>query len=211
MSRPQTDIEAGREKLVETAEQIIRERGAITFTIADLAAEAGMSQSNVYRFFASKDALAEEMAGRWFADKTAIMEKLVEEDIPVREKLYAFFARRLAVMQQRFDENPELFAAYMELGDLHFEVIRGYVDLADHYMAIILAEAMEEGYFRGLELDMVVSLVNMMVQPFCNPRVMMMLNRAADEEKLRLIIDAIFDGLHAPSGQTGETELHLAG
>ena len=211
MPRPETDIEAGREKLIQTAETIIRERGAISFTITDLAAEAGMSQSNVYRFFENKDQLAEVMAGRWFAELIAIIEDLVETEMPAEQKLYEFFARRLVVKRARFEEDPDLFRSYMELGDQHFEVIRGYVDLTDHYMASILAEAMEAGYFEGLELDAVVSLVNTMVQPFCNPNLMMNMMHLADEGRLRQVIDTILTGLKARDhGVSEKPALHIA-
>jgi TetR/AcrR family transcriptional regulator, repressor of the ameABC operon len=211
MPRPETDIEAGREQLIQIAEVIIRDRGAISFTITDLAAEAGMSQSNVYRFFENKDALAEAMAGRWFAELITIIEDLVEADMPAKQKLYEFFARRLAIKRARFEEDPDLFRSYMELGNEHFEVIRGYVDLTDHYMAMILAEAMEEGYFEGLELDQIVSLVNTMVQPFCNPNLMMDMMHLADENRLRQVIDTILAGLKAHENQKPrKTELHIA-
>ncbi len=211
MPRPETDIEAGREKLIQTAEVIIRERGAISFTITDLAAEAGMSQSNVYRFFENKDALAEAMAGRWFAELITIIEDLVEADMPAKQKLYEFFARRLAIKRARFEEDPDLFRSYMELGNEHFEVIRGYVDLTDHYMAMILAEAMEEGYFEGLELDQIVSLVNTMVQPFCNPNLMVDMMHLADKDRLRQVIDTILTGLKAREQERPKkTALHIA-
>lgn len=211
MPRPETDIEAGREKLIQTAEVIIRERGAISFTITDLAAEAGMSQSNVYRFFENKDALAEAMAGRWFAELITIIEDLVEADMPAKQKLYEFFARRLAIKRARFEEDPDLFRSYMELGNEHFDVIRGYVDLTDHYMAMILAEAMEEGYFEGLELDQIVSLVNTMVQPFCNPNLMVDMMHLADKDRLRQVIDTILTGLKAREQERPKkTALHIA-
>lgn len=197
MPRPETDMEAKRQQIMEAADQIIQEKGAISFTMTDLAAAAGMSQSNLYRFFESKDALAEAMAGEWFADLEVIMRELVDADMPVEEKLFAFFARRLEIKRARFEEDPELFASYMELGDEHFEVIKGYVDLADHYMATILAEAMEAGYFKGLELDAVVSLVNTMMQPFCNPKLMMQMMHLATEDRLRQVIGTILTGLNS--------------
>lgn len=211
MPRPETDIEAKRTEIMDAADQLIRDRGAISFTMTDLATAAGMSPSNVYRFFENKDALAEAMAGEWFADLHVIMEKLVEADIPVEEKLYRFFAERLILKRSRYDEDPNLFESYMELGDEHFEVIKGYVDLADHYMASILAEAMEAGYFKGLELDTVVSLVNTMVQPFCNPKLMMQMMHLATEERLRMVVDTMLEGLHARAGRkSGKPELHIA-
>lgn len=211
MPRPETDIVAKRAEIVAVADRMIQEKGAISFTMTDLAAAADMSPSNLYRFFENKDALAEAMAGEWFADLHKIMEDLVSADIPVEEKLYQFFAKRLALKRARFEEDPELFASYMELGNEHFEVIRGYVDLADHYMAVILAEAMEAGYFKDLELDAVVSLVNVMVQPFCNPKFMMEMMHLATEDKLRVVIGTILNGLQADAGRIAERpELHLA-
>jgi len=206
MPRPETDIEATRIRIMDAADRIIQERGAISFTMTDLATAVGMSPSNLYRFFESKDALAEAMAGEWFAELLVIMEGLVSADMPVEEKLYQFFAKRVVIKRARYEEDPELFESYMELGDEHFEVIKGYVDLADHYMASILAEAMEKGYFKGLELDTVVSLVNTMVQPFCNPRLMMQMMHLATEDRLKIVIGTILNGMQARA----KPGLHIA-
>ncbi|AMO71116.1 hypothetical protein AZE99_03875 [Sphingorhabdus sp. M41] len=180
--------------------------------MSDLATAVGMSPSNLYRFFENKDALAEAMAGEWFAELLVIMEELVSADMPVEEKLYQFFAKRVVIKRARYEDDPELFESYMELGNEHFDVIKGYVDLADHYMASILAEAMEKGYFKGLELDAVVSLVNTMMQPFCNPQLMMQMMHLATEERLRIVVNTIFKGLHADNGRAiKKPELHVAG
>ena len=211
MPRPETDIEATRGKIMDAADRIIQDRGAISFTMTDLATAVGMSPSNLYRFFENKDALAEAMAGEWFAELLVIMEELVSADMPVEEKLYQFFARRVVIKRARYEDDPELFEAYMELGDEHFEVIKGYVDLADHYMASILAEAMEKGYFKGMELDTVVSLVNTMVQPFCNPRLMMQMMHLATEERLRIVIDTILNGMRVGEANVrSKPGLHIA-
>ncbi|WP_321324934.1 TetR family transcriptional regulator [uncultured Parasphingorhabdus sp.] len=211
MPRPETDIAATRAKIIAAADKMIEERGAISFTMSDLASAVGMSPSNLYRFFESKDALAEAMAGEWFAELLAIMEELVTADMPVEEKLYQFFARRVVIKRGRYEEDPELFESYMELGNEHFEVIKGYVDLADHYMASILAEAMDKGYFKGLDLDTVVSLVNTMMQPFCNPQLMMQMMHLATEDRLRIVINTILTGLQANSeSASAKPELYVA-
>jgi TetR/AcrR family transcriptional regulator, repressor of the ameABC operon len=210
MPRPETDIAATTSRIITAADHMIQEKGAISFTMTDLATAVGMSPSNLYRFFESKDALAEAMAGEWFAELEVIMEELVSAEMPVEEKLYQFFASRLVVKRARFEDDPGLFESYMELGDEHFEVIKGYVDLADHYMASILAEAMEKGYFKGLELDTVVSLVNTMMQPFCNPQLMMQMMHLATEERLRIVISTILSGLRADEEQSIIKPLHIA-
>lgn len=210
MARPEIDLEAGRKKIMAIADEVIRSRGAVSFTMADLANVAGMSPSNLYRYFENKDALAEAMAGEWFAELIAIMEELVATDLPIEEKLFQFFARRLMVKRQRYEADPELFASYMELGDEHFEVIRGYVDLCDHYMAIILAEAMDAGYFAGMELDDVVSIVNTMIQPFVNPHLMMQMMHLADEQRLAIVVNTMLHGLSAKCAQRPSVRLHIA-
>jgi AcrR family transcriptional regulator len=195
MARPQTDIEAGRQMLVDKVEEIIRQRGGVDISMTELASAAGMSPSNIYRFFENKEALFEAIAENWFADKTRIMEEVVASDLLARDKMYAFFQRRYAVMVARYEEEPELFRSYCELGSQHFEVVRGYVDLGDHFLAVIVAEAMDQGHFPDLSIDRAVSLINLMIQPFCNPDLILQLAIMPTEEKLGQIIDTIFAGL----------------
>lgn len=209
MPRPQTDIEAGRRLLLDTVEEMLRERGAFDLSMTDLAATAGMSPSNIYRFFESREAVFEAVAEDWFADKIAIMEEVTASDLAPRDKMFAFFARRFVVMRERFNEDPGLFQGYCDLGNQHFEVIRGYVDLGDHYLSVIVAEALEHGFFGGMSIDYAVSLINQMVGAYTRPDALTYLEPKLSEEKLGLIIDTIFAGLRAVSGATASTEPHI--
>jgi AcrR family transcriptional regulator len=195
MARPQTDHEATADQLLDCAEQLVRERGPVSITITDIANACGMSQSNVYRFFPNKEALWEAFAERWFHELNEIMEGVVDSDLPPREKLFQFFARRLEVKRSRFMSEPDLFRSYLALGREHEEVVRGYIDLADHYMATILGEAIAEGEFGSMTIAELMGPVNLMVAPFCHPDVMVEYVAYATPENLRLVIDAIFEGL----------------
>jgi AcrR family transcriptional regulator len=198
MARPQTDIEAGRALLLDTVEQLVRKRGSADIAMNELAAAAGMSPSNLYRYFESKEALMEAIAEKWFTEKVAIMETVTAADMPVRDKLFAFFARRFLVLKGRYEQEPELFQSYCELGNQYFEVVRGYVDLGDHYLSVIVAEAMEAGYFGDLSIDEAVSLINQMVQPYCVPDAVIQIGHKLSEAKLAKIIDTILLGLGQP-------------
>jgi hypothetical protein len=144
----------------------------------------------------------EAVAEDWFAEKIAVMEEVVASDMPAQQKMLAFFARRFVMMHRRFEEDPELFKSYCQLGNQYFEVVRGYVDLGDHYLSMIVADAMEEGYFSGLSIDQSVSLINQMVFPYCSPDTMTTILHNLSEEKLALIVDAIFRGLGERQGAT---------
>ena len=196
MVRPHTDIEAGRNALLEVVDNLIRQRGAVDISMTDLAAAAGMSPSNLYRFFDNKEALLEAVAERFFAEKIQIMVEVTESDLPVRDKMYQYFARRYLAIVEQYEAEPDLLKSYLEIGQQYFEVVRGYVDLGDHYLAIIVAEAMEQGYFEGLSIDETVSLINQMVQCYTNPDTLFYIGTIKlSVTKLALIVDAIFLGL----------------
>src|SRR5262245_12209210 len=58
---PQVKVkpDATRARIIETAEALFRRLGFAKTTVADIAAELGMSPANVYRFFPSKNAIVE--------------------------------------------------------------------------------------------------------------------------------------------------------
>lgn len=213
MARPQTDHEATAEKLLEAAEQLIRERGPVSPSVTEIANACGMSQSNVYRFFPSKEALFEAFAERWFRELDDTMEEVVASDLPPREKLYQFFARRFAIKRARYEEDRDYFMACMMLGDEHHDVVMSHVDLADHYMATILAEAITDGEFPGMTIDSLMAPVNLMVAPFCDPKLIPQYEGSATIDNLRIVIDTLFNGLgdrHAAPPESIDTHLKLA-
>lgn len=211
MARPHTDIDAGREDLIDLVVEQITERGLGVVTVTEVAALAGMSPASFYRYFPSKDALIEAVAERWFHPKVAIMEEVVASTLPPRRKMYEFFARRFALMKAEWERDPVAFSTYVELGREHFELIRSYVDLGDHYLAEIIAEAMTEGHFGDLSIDETLSLVNQMVSVYVNIGAMEPVMPKLSTDKLARIIDAIFDGLGgADRGAKGVAGLRAA-
>jgi AcrR family transcriptional regulator len=211
MARPQTDIEAGRERLIDVVIELVEERGASALTVAEVATRAGMSPANLYRYFESRDAMIEAVAERWFQPKVAVMEEVVASDLPARRKLYEFYARRFTLIRAMWERDPVVFQTYCDVGEEHFEVVRSYVDLGDHYLGEIVAEAMAEGHFPGLEIDETISLINQMVSCYVNIGQMAMVMPKLSEKKLARIIDALFDGLSAVDrGASGLVGLRAA-
>lgn len=197
MARPQTDIEGGREALIDLVIELIEERGSTNLTVTELAARAKMSPASLYRYFESKEALIEAVAERWFQPKVAIMEEVINSDLNPRRKMFEFFARRFALMKAEWDRDPVAFSSYVELGKENYELVRSYVDLGDHYLAEIIGEAMAEGHFAGLSIDEALSLVNQMVNVYVNIGAMEQMMHRLTTDKLAMIVDAMFDGLSA--------------
>lgn len=210
MARPQTDIDAGREQLLEVVDDLVRKRGSADISMTDLAAAAGMSPSNLYRFFENRDALLEAVAERFFAEKVKIMEEVTAADLPIRDKMCQYFGRRFELMVRQYEAEPDLLKSYLEIGQQHFEVVRGYVDLGDHYLALIVAEAMEQGYFAGLSIDESVSLINQMMQCYTNPEAIINIGTSKLKvEKLARIVDTIFAGMNSRAFVDTVAEQHI--
>ena len=197
MARPQTDIDAGRQQLITLVVELVEERGSSGMTMTEIAARAGMSPANLYRYFETKEAMVEAVAEHWFQPKVEIMEEVVASDLPPRRKMYEFYARRFTRMRDEWERDPVAFANYVELGKENFELVRSYVDLGDHYLSEIIGEAMAEGNFAGLTIDETLSLINQMVGAYVNIGTMELIMPKLSTDKLARIIDAVFDGLSA--------------
>ena len=188
------DPEHDKSRLVELALQVTEKRGE-QISRATLAAEAGVSRSLVERHFPEEGDLFNAMVEHWYEPDIRIMEEVVASDLPIRRKFYEFFGRRYVRERERFDRDPASFALYCELGDQRFEDVRGYIDLADHYLSELIAQAQDEGHFPGLKITEALSLINQMVIAYTSPQVLMMVHQRLSEDKLATIIDTMFAGL----------------
>jgi AcrR family transcriptional regulator len=194
---PGPDSEKGR--LVRTAMRLIEERGEDVSRLA-LANGAGIPRARVEALFPEESDLFDAIVENWFADYVAIMEEVVAADLPPNRKMYEFFARRFLLQRERFRADPAAFKVYCELGAVNFERVRSYVDLADHYLCELIAQAQAEGAFEGLPINDALSLINQMVLPYTMADVLTYMDERLSEQKLGRIVDTLFAGLSAADG-----------
>ncbi|QYU66109.1 hypothetical protein J4558_13985 [Leptolyngbya sp. 15MV] len=161
----------------------------------DLAAETRMARSRIDEVFPEEDDLFDAIVEHWYADDIATMEDVVASNLPIRRKFYEFFARRFVRERDRYRKDPALFALYVEMGSEKFERVRGYIDLADHYLSELIAQAQDEGFFPDLTIDRALTLINQMVICYVSPQLMLLLEERLAEDKLAAIVDTLFAGL----------------
>lgn len=197
MSAKQAEPDPVRDRAVDVALALIQERGPHALTMGEVANRMGIAVVALQRTFETYDDLLEGVAERWFRAKVRIMEDVVASDLPPRRKMYEFFARRFVLLRDSYRADPVLFQIHCDLGNQHFQVVRSYVDLGDHYLCEIIAEAMADGHFPGLSIDEALSLINQMVSAYVNITLMVMIMDKLSEAKLARIVDTIFEGLSA--------------
>lgn len=208
---PAADQKSGeRRKVALIAHDLFEERGE-EISMADLVASGRISRRALEQIFESDDDLFEATVELWFEPHVAIMEEVVTADLPPNRKMYEFFVRRFRVSRERFRADPHAFALVCEMGAARFERVRGFVDLADHYLSELIAQSQAEGFFPGLEIDQALSLINQMVANYTMPDALNYLDDKLSEEKLARIIDTIFIGLSAEDGGSrGVNTLRIA-
>lgn len=211
MTLGQVNPDPIRERAIDTAEAILDERGANALTPGEVASRMGLPLVALSRWFENQEVLFEAVAERWFRPKIAIMEAVVSSDLPPRRKMYEFYARRYVLVRDAYIADPVRMRTYADIGNQHFEAVRSYVDLGDHYLCEIIAEAMADGHFPGLSIDEALSLVNQMLSAYVNIALMVQVMDRLSEDKLARIVDAVFDGLSAEDrGAKGMTGLRAA-
>lgn len=193
------DVTDQRHRLSRLAWDLIRQRGT-EVTLDMLSAEAGISRHRVEALFVDEADLFDSVAQLWFDPLTAMMEEVLASDLPANRKLYEFFARRFVHVRAIFREDPAFYRILCDLGSRHFERVRSYIDLADHYLCELIAQAQDEGFFQGLEIERALSLINQMVACYTVSDLLPMLDHRLSEEKLAAIVDTMFAGLSAREG-----------
>jgi hypothetical protein len=191
--------EQERERVARHVLDLVKERGSeIPWTIA--MAESGLTRARFEALFEDYDDLFDAVAQLWLAPHLAVMEEVLAANLPPPRKMYEFFRRRFAISQARFREDPEHFTILCEMGAANFERVRSYVDLADHYLCELIAEAQADGFFAGLEIDEALSLINQMISNYTLPDALIYLGDKLTEQKLARIVDTMFIGLSGEAG-----------
>lgn len=188
-----------RRRAALLAYELFEQRGE-EVRLSDLVATGRMPRRRLEELFEDDDDLFEATVELWFEPHVAIMEEVVAADLPPNRKMYEFFVRRFRVNRSRYRSDPAAFAMMCEAGAARFERVRSFVDLADHYLCEVIAQAQADGFFPGLEIDQALSLINQMVTNYTLPEALTYIDERLSEEKLARIIDTIFVGLSGEDG-----------
>src|ERR1700687_3889254 len=102
--RPQakTKPDDTRARIIETADALFRRLGFAKTAVADIAGELGMSPANVYRFFASKNAIVEAICQRHLGIIENEAWKVTRSRAPAATRLERLFLEIAAYHERNF-------------------------------------------------------------------------------------------------------------
>jgi AcrR family transcriptional regulator len=135
------------DRILETAEEVLRRYGPAKANVVDVARALGVSHGSVYRHFPSKAALRDAVTERWLESISAPLAAIAEEKGPAPKTLRRWLDRLVSSKHRNALEEPELFATYIELAADAREVVKAHVDALVAQLAQIVADGVARGEF----------------------------------------------------------------
>jgi AcrR family transcriptional regulator len=153
MSPP--DVPLSRERILATAEDVIRRHGPAKATVVDVARALGVSHTAVYRHVTTKAELRDLVVGRWVEATMAPLREIAAGGETTRGKrasaprrLRRLYDVLIQTKRRRAADDPELFTTYRTLSADAQSVSTAHVAELIDLSATIIRAGIEEGSFR---------------------------------------------------------------
>jgi AcrR family transcriptional regulator len=182
-----TDSALTPERILVTAEDVLRRYGPAKATVVDVARALDVSHGAVYRHFPTKAALREAVTERWLARISGPLSEIAQEEGPAVERLRRWLKLLISSKRSRALEDPELFATYMELVAESRDVVLAHVHILTGQIAAIIADGVARGEFTRTDPEVAARAVFDATARFHNPA---HASEWSDPE-----IDAAFEGV----------------
>ena len=151
MIKSSSDARLTRDRIVATAENVVRRFGPNKATVVDVARALGVSHAAVYRHVASKAELRDLVVERWAEATMPPLRRIAARAGPAPKRLRQFFDTLKAIKRRRAAEDPEMFAAYRTLAADSQSVAAAHVDELIELAAMIIRSGVKEGTFRKVD------------------------------------------------------------
>ena len=140
-----------RARIIETAEALFRRVGFAKTTVADIAAELDMSPANVYRFFASKNAIVEAICKRCLAEVEDKAWAVARSKAPAAARAERLVLEILAYHRENFVTEQRVNELVVAAIEQSWDSIRAHKDVMLNVMELILRDGIAAGEFEPVE------------------------------------------------------------
>jgi AcrR family transcriptional regulator len=137
-----------REKILETAEALLRRHGLAKTTVVDVARALDMSHANVYRHFPSKAALRTAVAERWLQAISEPLEAFVSKKGPAAARLEGWSLALAAAKRRKVLNDPQMFAAYHALAQDSEQAAAHHLATLHRQVEDMIRDGASRGEFR---------------------------------------------------------------
>src|SRR3977135_2300761 len=173
-----TKPEDTRARIIETAEALFRRLGFAKTAVADIAAELGMSPANVYRFFASKNAIVEAICKRCLSEVEEKAWTVARSKAPAAHRVERLILEILAYHKENLVTEQRVNELVLAAIEHSWETIRTHREVMSNVTELILRDGIEAGDFEPVDPRATAGLIMRSMVCFTHP---LMLGQCIDE------------------------------
>jgi AcrR family transcriptional regulator len=135
------------DKILDTAEDVLRRYGPAKATVLDVARALGVSHGSVYRHFPSKTALRDAVAQRWLARVSAPLAQIAASDAPAEARLRQHIRELSHTKRRMAADDPELFATFHQIATESRAIAGEHLDTLARQLTGIITDGVARGEF----------------------------------------------------------------
>lgn len=158
-----------RARILEKSEELFRRLGFAKTAVADIAAELGMSPANVYRFFASKNALVEAICQQHLARIHADLTRIAAAKAPVADRLERFILCIIRYHKANFLHERRLHDIVLVAMEHSWDSIEQHKRSLAGLLETILRSGVETGEVGAVDPEPTARLILGCFTRFCHP------------------------------------------
>lgn len=198
------DGSEGQREIIAVAQKLFTTIGYRKTTVADIAAELGMSPANVYRFFDSKKSINEAVAELLLDGIAAELDVIARSGTPPAARLADFMRTLARLSDERFMTNSRVNDMVEDAMTESWNVCVRYAENVQAIIARIVEDGRASGDFSIEDAMVGASCVKATMTCFMHPT-MMALSAGHGRPGIEQVIDFALRGLGADPVKSTET------
>jgi len=158
-----------RARIIATAEALFRRLGFAKTTVADIAAELEMSPANVYRFFASKNAIVEAICKHCLSDVEEKAWTVARSKASAADRMERLILGILAYHKENFVSEQRVNELVVAAIEASWDTIRAHKQVMHNVAEVILRDGIAAGEFEPVDPRQTAELIMRSVTVFTHP------------------------------------------
>jgi AcrR family transcriptional regulator len=156
-------------RLLTIASDQLKRFGARHVTVVSIADSAGMTHANVYRYFPSKAALIDAVAGQWLKRVETLIAAIADAPDPADDKLERLLQAWARTHRDLLRDDPHLFDVYCTATETRRAIVRRHRTRMRQLTERVLDEGIATGKFEARDRERAVTFITDVTFRFINP------------------------------------------
>ncbi len=207
MNSRQEDIQLDvSSQIVEAAHNRFRHYGYGKTTMAEIAADTGMSAANLYRYFKSKQDIIAECANRCMCERVDRLRAAIRKPgLSAIEQLQTYVLTDLNMSHEMAEDDEKISELVNNITLQRPDMVYKKIEAENGLIAEILSHGNETGEFAIDDITNSASTIHMSLVVFNVPIFMSLFSLEEFKEKANSIINLIVTGLAKPDQASSPT------